>query len=76
MVVPEKQSSVEEVAESELNKNNPPRVSWSWNEEDIDAPTSEFETYLHYIFWNHEFGNIAYMYVFWIHVYARKFVVI
>lgn len=42
MVVPEKQSSVEEVAESELNNNNPPRVSWSWNEEDIDAPTSEF----------------------------------
>ncbi|KAI5423319.1 protein VASCULAR ASSOCIATED DEATH 1, chloroplastic isoform X2 [Lathyrus oleraceus] len=40
MVVPEKQSSVEEVAESELNSNNPPRVSWSWNEEDIDAPTT------------------------------------
>ncbi|PNX96895.1 hypothetical protein L195_g020112, partial [Trifolium pratense] len=38
MVVQEKQSSVEQVAESELN-NNPPRVSSNWNEEDIDAPT-------------------------------------
>ncbi|XP_058743315.1 protein VASCULAR ASSOCIATED DEATH 1, chloroplastic isoform X3 [Vicia villosa] len=40
MVDPEKQSSVKEVAESELNNNKPPRVSWSWNEEDIDAPTT------------------------------------
>ncbi|XP_045788175.1 protein VASCULAR ASSOCIATED DEATH 1, chloroplastic isoform X3 [Trifolium pratense] len=39
MVVQEKQSSVEQVAESELN-NNPPRVSSNWNEEDIDAPTT------------------------------------
>ncbi|XP_045788177.1 protein VASCULAR ASSOCIATED DEATH 1, chloroplastic-like isoform X1 [Trifolium pratense] len=39
MVVPEKQSSVEQVAESELN-NNPPRVRSNWIEEDIDAPTT------------------------------------
>ncbi|WJX91594.1 GRAM domain-containing protein, variant 3 [Trifolium repens] len=39
MVVPEKQSSVEQIAESELN-NNPPSVSSNWNEEDIDAPTT------------------------------------
>ncbi|KAK2405867.1 protein VASCULAR ASSOCIATED DEATH 1, chloroplastic [Trifolium repens] len=39
MVVPEKQLSVEQIAESELN-NNPPSVSSNWNEEDIDAPTT------------------------------------
>ncbi|GAU20207.1 hypothetical protein TSUD_352710 [Trifolium subterraneum] len=39
MVVPEKQSSVEQIAESELN-NNPRRLSSKWNEEDIDAPTN------------------------------------
>ncbi|KAJ1439529.1 VASt domain [Sesbania bispinosa] len=39
MTVPEKQSSVEQVAEPELN-NDAPNVSWNWNEEDIDAPTT------------------------------------
>lgn len=40
-VVPEKQSCVKQIAEHELN-NDAPSVSWNWNEEDIDAPTSEF----------------------------------
>ncbi|XP_027334828.1 protein VASCULAR ASSOCIATED DEATH 1, chloroplastic isoform X2 [Abrus precatorius] len=35
----EKQSSVRQVAEPELN-NDVPSVSWNWNEEDIDAPTT------------------------------------
>jgi hypothetical protein len=68
MVVPEKQLSVEQIAESELN-NNPPSVSSNWNEEDIDAPTSEFgNIYLYlYIFW-----KIAYSYIyFWIYVYTH-----
>ncbi|KAK7286981.1 hypothetical protein RJT34_22369 [Clitoria ternatea] len=33
----ELQSSIKQVAEPELN-NDTPSVSWSWNEEDIDAP--------------------------------------
>jgi len=62
MVVPEKQSSAEQVAEFELNNNNPPRLGCNWNEEDIDAPTSEFRNIPMpvYIFWIHEFGNIVY----------------
>ncbi|KEH17844.1 protein VASCULAR ASSOCIATED DEATH 1, chloroplastic isoform X1 [Medicago truncatula] len=40
MVVPEEQSSAEQVAESELNNNDPPRLGCNWNEEDIDAPTT------------------------------------
>ncbi|TKY68923.1 VASCULAR ASSOCIATED DEATH protein 1 [Spatholobus suberectus] len=39
MVDSEKQWSVKLVAEPELN-NDAPSVSWKWNEEDIDAPTT------------------------------------
>ena len=42
--VSDKQSSVKQVAEPVLN-DDAPSVSWSWKEEDIDAPTSEFGTY-------------------------------
>lgn len=41
VIVSEKQSSVKQVAEPLLN-NDVPSVSLNWNEEDIDAPTSEF----------------------------------
>lgn len=41
VTVPKKQSSVKQVAVPELN-NDSPSMSRNWNEEDIDAPTSEF----------------------------------
>jgi len=44
----EKQCSVQQVAELELN-NDAPSESWKWNEEDIDAPSSEFIIYMLYI---------------------------
>lgn len=52
MVDSAKQCSVKQVVEPE-SSNSTPSVSWKWNEEDINAPTSEF-------------GNmpIAYIYIY------------
>lgn len=57
MVVPDEQSSVKQVAEPELN-NDAPSASWNWNEEDIDAPTSEFKNIpIPNIYFEFEFVN-------------------